>query len=284
VVAQKAADEIQMALHSPAFAAEYGLTLDELTGRFDADSVTRATQQARQAEQIAAQAEQIAAQAEQIAAQAEQIAAQAEQIADQSEDLRTLTVQVIDHKDRLAGQIKKTAEISNTLQRLRSLFEGELVFKNKVIEAQNVEIAHLRNSVAEVETLKRELIAVYHSTSWQVTRPLRSVSRAVSWFGRGIWAWGTLKPGSRPHRAAKQVLRLLPVLRDRPAERTSSLVAGAQAQVPVEARAAEPPTDPPAAQHGLIPSWQLDSSAEPDGARRIYRRIVQARRSSRANH
>src|SRR5262249_9393233 len=51
--------------------------------------------------------------------------------------------------------------------------------------------------------LMLERAAVYRSTSWRITAPIRGAKRVTIWFVTGMWAWITLKPGSRPHRMGR---------------------------------------------------------------------------------
>lgn len=60
------------------------------------------------------------------------------------------------------------------------------------------------------DELGQEIAALRASTSWRITAPLRAVSRAVRWlmrgprwFARGVWAWISFKPGSRPRRVLR---------------------------------------------------------------------------------
>jgi len=60
------------------------------------------------------------------------------------------------------------------------------------------------------DELGQEIATLHASTSWRITAPLRAVSRAVHWllrgprwFARGVWAWITFKPGSRPRRVVR---------------------------------------------------------------------------------
>ncbi|WP_025031007.1 FkbM family methyltransferase [Nitratireductor aquibiodomus] len=62
-------------------------------------------------------------------------------------------------------------------------------------EAARINAAHLE-----------QMNAIYNSTSWRITAPLRALSRSARWFLQRSWAWLTLKPGSRPRRAAKLFL------------------------------------------------------------------------------
>lgn len=56
------------------------------------------------------------------------------------------------------------------------------------------------------ENQAQALAAMYNSTSWKITAPLRSVSRGLGWLRQGSVAWVTLRPGSRPRRLLQSIL------------------------------------------------------------------------------
>ncbi len=203
-----------------------------------------------------------------------QFAEQTGQLTKQNEQLARQAEQVAKQEEQLVRQAEKTTEVSKATQRLRTMLESELSSKNKAIETKEAEISNLR----------QELAAVYQSTSWQVTAPLRSISRSAGWVARGVWAWITLKPGSRPRRAARRVLVHVPVLRNRWVTPVGSSSATSGSNGAVEK--GERSTTHLAADtenRALIATWQLDLSSESEGARRIYRRLVQARQSTRTS-
>jgi SAM-dependent methyltransferase len=52
-----------------------------------------------------------------------------------------------------------------------------------------------------------QLIAIYQSSSWKLTAPVRLVGRMLHWLRVGTLAWLTLKPGSRPRRVARKAMK-----------------------------------------------------------------------------
>ncbi|TGQ66899.1 MAG: FkbM family methyltransferase [Mesorhizobium sp.] len=65
--------------------------------------------------------------------------------------------------------------------------------------------------------LENRLAAVYASTSWRITEPMRASRDKVNWLARGIWSWTTFKPGTRPRRVARcSAVELANYLRTRP--------------------------------------------------------------------
>ena len=96
-----------------------------------------------------------------------------------------------------AGIERTRAEaIASQLEKKLQVTRAELSAKNEVLAAREGEIA----------AQKQELAAVYRSTSWRVTTPLRFVKRTAKWFLTGTRAWITLKPGSRPRRAERRTV------------------------------------------------------------------------------
>ena len=109
---------------------------------------------------------------------------------------------------------RQLLELSATSARLRDQGEAE-------ISRLHAHIAHVdrgcaRERVTAAERLSREqlradrletdLAAIHASTSWRVTGPFRLASRATRWFARGVWAWVSLRPSSRPHRALQRTV------------------------------------------------------------------------------
>ncbi|MHA7882548.1 FkbM family methyltransferase [Nitratireductor rhodophyticola] len=92
-------------------------------------------------------------------------------------------------------------------QTLRHSLESDLMIANEEIariksaQQQQMEEA-ARINAAHLE----QMDAIYKSTSWRITAPLRALSYAARWFLQRSWAWLTLKPSSRPRRVAKAIL------------------------------------------------------------------------------
>lgn len=76
-------------------------------------------------------------------------------------------------------------------------------------EVARINAAHQqqKEEVARINAIHFEQMdAIYKSTSWRITAPLRALSRSARWFLQRSWAWLTLKPGSRPRRVARAIL------------------------------------------------------------------------------
>jgi len=79
----------------------------------------------------------------------------------------------------------------------------ELATRTMELATRNIELARKSDVLAACEA---ELRGIYASTSWRVTAPLRAVSRTGKWIARGLLAWLTLKPGTRPRRVAQRLI------------------------------------------------------------------------------
>jgi FkbM family methyltransferase len=190
-----------------------------------------------------------------------------------------------------AAQGAALARATNAWESLSATREAEIVRLNaRIVEMDRRGQAALSREVA----LKQQVAALSGSTSWRVAAPLPFVSRNARWLARGTWAWMTLKPGSRPRRAArrislglanriiawprgaaftKRLLSHFPALKDR-----LRAMVHAQRRKNFEAVAV---SGPQKTKPLLIDS--LDLSAESEGVRRLYLRLVQTReRASRS--
>jgi len=67
----------------------------------------------------------------------------------------------------------------------------------------------LQQAGAVVTPGTERLAAVYLSTSWRMSAPIRGAKRAIIWLVTGTWSWITLKPGSLPRRVARNFLERL---------------------------------------------------------------------------
>lgn len=119
---------------------------------------------------------------------------------------------ITEERIRIVTQEAEEYEKRNAALNLQfSTLQGErdsLVGRNESLltDIQNISVALVRaqaqfNEQAHVmNNVRTELASVYASRSWKLTSPLRWMNSWVVWFIRGISAWLTLKPGSRPRR------------------------------------------------------------------------------------
>jgi FkbM family methyltransferase len=155
-----------------------------------------------------------------------------EQIAGLKHQLRANEEQRASEIDRLHGEIaKKDAETDrliatyqSEIARMESAREATAQASARIIlglearlterDEQLTEIAEaLRNATTRMVEFDRLVAALYASTSWRITGPVRAASRAVRWLMHGprwfagrVWAWITFKPGSRPRRVLRTTL------------------------------------------------------------------------------
>jgi len=88
---------------------------------------------------------------------------------------------------------------------------------NSTLEAENAALAeenrrHVSTSneiLSREAALRQEIAEIYRSTSWRLTTPIRAFKRSILWVRDGVWAWLTLKPGSRPRRILRRAITAL---------------------------------------------------------------------------
>jgi len=70
---------------------------------------------------------------------------------------------------------------------------------------------------AHANVINQQYLAVVHSRSWKLTKPLRLAGKFARWFVRGSIAWLTFKPGSRPRRMMRSaIISSMAVVQTRP--------------------------------------------------------------------
>jgi O-antigen chain-terminating methyltransferase len=89
------------------------------------------------------------------------------------------------------------ARAASAWDRASITLAGEITLKNKAIATREAEIARLNQELGAREA---KIAAIYRSTSWRMTAPIRGAKRAAIWLVTGTWSWITLRPGSRPRR------------------------------------------------------------------------------------
>lgn len=253
VVAQKRLDETHAHLFDEAFNKQFGLQHDDLVKRFDQLN-----------------------------------AAHAERVTGLERSLDEERRAAIALETRVDEERRATAALETRVDEERKA--------RNLLEAQLVEWQLART------TLQSQLAAVHASTSWRITAPLRSVKRYMSaagnssgkprWFAQGIWAWVTLKPGSRPRRlmrraatrlagnikarsrlanAARSILTRYPALRSR----LQAFIRN-EPELRFTPASSEWKRNRTGTEFSTI--QELDVSTEAAGVERVYLQAVQARR------
>ncbi|ADW16718.1 Methyltransferase type 11 [Desulfobulbus propionicus DSM 2032] len=181
--------------------------------------VQRAETAAQSAEQRAQRAETAVQNAEQRVQQAETAAQSAEQRAQRAETAVQNAEQRVQRAETAAQSAEQRAQraetaVQNAEQRVQ---QAEIAVQNAEQRVQRAETAaqsaeqrvqQAETAVQNAEQRVQQAIAIHqavlNSRSWRTTAPLRWMSTAIRWVGRGSRAWITLAPGSRPRRTARQ--------------------------------------------------------------------------------
>ncbi|MHB8784896.1 MAG: class I SAM-dependent methyltransferase [Thauera sp.] len=167
VVAQKHATDDVLALTSDVFSIDYGLSLDNLLSRWDG-RFERLETKAEQAEARATQAETKAQQAEQ---QAEARATQAEVREGEAREQAHRSLEVAQRAQTLAQQAEARAQQVEAETRMA---QAEARAQQAEAETRMAQAeARAQQAEAKAEQALMQLGAVYASTSWRITAPLR---------------------------------------------------------------------------------------------------------------
>jgi FkbM family methyltransferase len=134
-------------------------------------------------------------------------AAQAEALAERDRMVAELRARTGEIEARHAAQAEALAERDRMVAELRARtgeIEARHAAQAEALAERDRMVAELAARVAERDA---RIAQLHRSTSWRVTAPLRSLKRSARWFATGAWAWLTLKPGSRPRRTARRIVR-----------------------------------------------------------------------------
>jgi O-antigen chain-terminating methyltransferase len=186
VVGQKAADAPVLGAFDAAFAAPYGLELDELARRFEQQSQARAAAALAKLEERVVAAEQGPAQLFQRAletiggAQAALLASQERERA-QAEAAAQLGQQL---EQARSAQAEAAAQLGQQLEQARSAqadaeWRGQQA--QQQLDAMAARLQHAQNELDAASSRARgaeeTVAALYASTSWCITAPLRGIRR-----------------------------------------------------------------------------------------------------------
>jgi FkbM family methyltransferase len=101
---------------------------------------------------------------------------------------------------------------TRTIDSLRAALEkrdDEIERATKSHDALDSELRAVRTDLAIsrnlVENRTRYIDLLHTSRSWRITAPLRRAVHLTQYVRRGLWAWVSFKPGSRPHRVAMRL-------------------------------------------------------------------------------
>lgn len=123
--------------------------------------------------------------------------------------------------DRIALQ-QQLAARTEEMARLSQVVDEAAAREKVLAERLAVRDREIAQLAQECSAAQQSLAAVHSSTSWRLTAPLRAFKRKAASPLEGIWAWITLKPGSRPRRVARKALTgLADWLRARPRLRSA---------------------------------------------------------------
>ncbi|WP_322082013.1 class I SAM-dependent methyltransferase [Burkholderia sp. BCC1972] len=193
IVAQKAADSTQGAFDA-AFDADYGLTIDVLADRYEtriASSQSHVEARVERAEEALRQsAERWSELVDRLQTVSEQLTS-AEERYQRLEERNRLTDewrQLVDERSQLADARSQLVEERSQLVEERSqLVDGE----RQHLERQVRELqARLEQAEALMHQANAQLHAMYHSTSWRITRPLRAVALVLRGQGKTVFKTG----------------------------------------------------------------------------------------------
>lgn len=219
VVAQKGGDDAILAATAPSFAKEYGLRLETLAARYEKqaqarlasalEAAERAETSARQAEVRAARAEisakgaELNAKAAEVTAREAEVKAKAAEVTAREAEIKAKAAEVTSREAEVkakAAEVKAREAEVNAQQAEIDAKEAEVRAREAEINAKQAEInakdAEVKAREAEINAkqaeaashdISKQLGAVYESTSWRVTRPVRGL--------KDLWS-GTL-PGTR---------------------------------------------------------------------------------------
>jgi SAM-dependent methyltransferase len=189
VVAQKEAPGDVLVLTNHSFTLDYGVSLENMLNRWDVrfdrmeGKVEQANTKAEQAEAKAEQAEAKAKQAEAKAEQAEAKAKQAEAKAEQAETKAKQANTKAEQAEAKAEQAEAKAKQAEAKAKQAEAKAEQAETKAKQAEAKAEQAEAKAEQVDAASNLVlTQLGAVYASTSWRITAPIRAAGRLAKNF------------------------------------------------------------------------------------------------------
>ncbi|WP_036019771.1 class I SAM-dependent methyltransferase [Paraburkholderia mimosarum] len=179
VVAQKEAASTQGAFDD-AFEAEYGLTIDVLAQRYEtqlASSIARIEAKVQHAEEVV----------QQSGEQSEQLTDQLHSVAERLQRAEEVVQQSGEQSEQLTDQLHSVAQRLQLAEERYQLADGRRQeVENLVLEMQT----RLQQTEAMLHQANAQLDAVYQSTSWRITRPVRGVKLVLKGQGKVVFKVG----------------------------------------------------------------------------------------------
>lgn len=99
------------------------------------------------------------------------------------------------------------AEFGITLETLAHRWQQQIEERLRMAEAQATLVnEHARHAETGASAVKQPIAEGTNSRRWQITEPMRAMTKHAEWLARGSIAWLTFSPGSRPRRIMRMGL------------------------------------------------------------------------------
>ena len=174
VVAQKSGNEDVISTFQDAFEIEYGLTLDELAGRYDVLKKNRLDQVFAEKENVQAELNGVRTELGGVRTELGGVLIERANLRAELNNLSTHYQNALNEINRLRVELDKTVVDQANLQVEFNAREKELMNENQKL------LKNTTNLDQELSRAKIELISVYSSTSWKITSPVRYTKTVLS--------------------------------------------------------------------------------------------------------
>jgi FkbM family methyltransferase len=114
------------------------------------------------------------------------------QLASRAAEIQNLNLAVVGRDRQLADAVAKQGELQRSVQDFQSRLKGA--------EARGTALQ------SQLDAAEARIAALYKSTSWRLTAPLRRLAIVARTLLRGGVAWASFAPGSRPRRLSRRWL------------------------------------------------------------------------------